>query len=84
VGDEVGDVGGPASVVGPVGLGRVAGRGRGVLSAPAVVAGRVGLQRDGSDSSEVANLIETDFSAAGAEQDVIVFDSETLTITDPG
>ncbi|HET8651810.1 MAG TPA: MMPL family transporter [Gaiellaceae bacterium] len=37
----------------------------------------------GSDSARVAELIETDFSAAGAEQDVIVFDSDTLTIRDP-
>ena len=37
----------------------------------------------GSDSNEVANLIESDFTAAGSEQDVIVFDSKTLTIHDP-
>jgi putative drug exporter of the RND superfamily len=36
----------------------------------------------GSDSDKVAVLIETDFSAAGAEQDVIVFDSDKLTIRD--
>jgi putative drug exporter of the RND superfamily len=36
----------------------------------------------GSDSDKVADLIETDFSAAGAEQDVIVFDSDKLTIRD--
>ncbi len=36
----------------------------------------------GSDSSRVAHLIETDFTAAGAEQDVIVFDSEALTVSD--
>ena len=36
----------------------------------------------GSESDEVAVLIETDFSAAGAEQDAIVFDSERLTIRD--
>jgi RND superfamily putative drug exporter len=36
----------------------------------------------GSDSDKVADLIETDFTAAGAEQDVIVFDSDTLTIKD--
>lgn len=36
----------------------------------------------GSDSDKVAHLIETDFSAAGAEQDVIVFDSDKLTIRD--
>ena len=37
----------------------------------------------GSDSSKVSELLSTDFSAAGAEQDVIVFDSGTLTIKDP-
>ena len=36
----------------------------------------------GSDSDKVADLIESDFTAAGAEQDVIVFDSDTLTIKD--
>ncbi|MEI6452186.1 MAG: MMPL family transporter, partial [Actinomycetes bacterium] len=36
----------------------------------------------GSDSEEVANLIGTDFTAAGAEQDVIVFDSAKLKTTD--
>jgi len=36
----------------------------------------------GSDSQKVSQLMETDFSAAGAEQDVIVFDSGTLTIKD--
>ena len=36
----------------------------------------------GSDSDKVTNLIETDFSSAGAEQDVIVFDSGSLTIRD--
>lgn len=38
----------------------------------------------GSDSQTVAQLIETDFVAAGAEQDVIVFDSETSKISDAG
>lgn len=38
----------------------------------------------GSDSQQVAQLIETDFAAAGAEQDVIVFNSDTLTIADAG
>ena len=38
----------------------------------------------GTDSDEVADLIESDFTAAGAEQDVIVFDSDTLTIDDAG
>ena len=37
----------------------------------------------GSESSEVAHLLGTDFTAAGAEQDVIVFDSRSLTISDP-
>lgn len=37
----------------------------------------------GSDSAKVAHLIQTDFTAAGAEQDVIVFDSATLTAGDP-
>ena len=36
----------------------------------------------GSDSARVSQLLETNFSAAGAEQDVIVFDSDTLTIKD--
>ncbi|HEX6919114.1 MAG TPA: MMPL family transporter [Actinomycetes bacterium] len=36
----------------------------------------------GSESARVASLIESDFTAAGAEQDVIVFDSDTLTIKD--
>ena len=36
----------------------------------------------GSDSEEVANLIGTDFTAAGAEQDVIVFDSTKLKTTE--
>src|SRR5512134_2215957 len=38
----------------------------------------------GSDSDKVADTIESDFTAAGAEQDVVVFKSETLTIEDPG
>ena len=37
----------------------------------------------GSDSQKVSRLMESDFSAAGAEQDVIVFDSATLTVQDP-
>ncbi|MET9390525.1 efflux RND transporter permease subunit [Streptomyces sp. NPDC006624] len=36
----------------------------------------------GSDSQRVTQLLEEDFPAAGAEQDVIVFDSDTLTIKD--
>ncbi len=36
----------------------------------------------GSDSAEVTHLMETQFPAAGAEQDVVVFDSKTLTIRD--
>jgi putative drug exporter of the RND superfamily len=36
----------------------------------------------GSDSDEVANTIEADFTAAGAEQDVVVFESDKLTIRD--
>jgi RND superfamily putative drug exporter len=36
----------------------------------------------GSDSAKVTELIGTDFAAAGAEQDVIVFDSDTLKVTD--
>jgi len=36
----------------------------------------------GSESSAVTQLMETEFPAAGAEQDVIVFDSPTLTIRD--
>lgn len=37
----------------------------------------------GSDSAQVARLTQEYFSAAGAEQDVIVFDSTTSTIHDP-
>ena len=37
----------------------------------------------GSDSQKVSHLMQTDFSAAGAEQDVIAFDSATLTVKDP-
>ncbi|MGN6244476.1 MAG: MMPL family transporter [Motilibacteraceae bacterium] len=37
----------------------------------------------GSDSARVAELIQRDFTAAGAEQDVVVFDSATLTVQDP-
>jgi len=36
----------------------------------------------GSESAEVTHLLETQFPAAGAEQDVVVFDSRTLTIRD--
>jgi putative drug exporter of the RND superfamily len=36
----------------------------------------------GSDSAEVSDLLEADFTAAGAEQDVIVFDSDSLKVTD--
>jgi RND superfamily putative drug exporter len=36
----------------------------------------------GSDSAEVTDLISSDFTEAGAEQDVIAFDSEKLTIED--
>jgi RND superfamily putative drug exporter len=36
----------------------------------------------GSDSAKVTDLIQADFSAAGVEQDVIVFNSETLKVTD--
>jgi RND superfamily putative drug exporter len=36
----------------------------------------------GSDSQQVTQLMETDFAAAGAEQDVIAFDSDTLTVAD--
>jgi putative drug exporter of the RND superfamily len=38
---------------------------------------------NGSDSAKVTDLIESDFTAAGAEQDVIVFDSDTLKVGDP-
>ncbi len=37
----------------------------------------------GSDSAEVAKIVGSEFTAAGAEQDVIVFDSDTLLVTDP-
>jgi putative drug exporter of the RND superfamily len=37
----------------------------------------------GSDSARVTELLKSDFSSAGAEQDVIVFSSDTLTVTDP-
>ncbi|HEU4676932.1 MAG TPA: MMPL family transporter, partial [Motilibacteraceae bacterium] len=37
----------------------------------------------GSDSARVAELVQRDFTAAGAEQDVVVFDSATLTVQDP-
>jgi hypothetical protein len=37
----------------------------------------------GSDSAEVADPVGTDFKAAKAEQEMIVFDSETPKITDP-
>jgi putative drug exporter of the RND superfamily len=37
----------------------------------------------GSDSAEVVKIIGSEFTAAGSEQDVIVFDSDTLLVTDP-
>jgi len=37
---------------------------------------------NGSDSAQVTHLIGTDFTAAGAEQDVIVFRSDSLKVTD--
>ncbi|MHB8893931.1 MAG: MMPL family transporter [Candidatus Geothermincolia bacterium] len=37
----------------------------------------------GSDSQKVVNIIGSDFTAAGAEQDIIVFNSDTLVVTDP-
>ena len=37
----------------------------------------------GSDSARVTQLIESDFAAAGAEQDVIVFNSDTTKTKDP-
>ncbi|HET8977486.1 MAG TPA: MMPL family transporter [Solirubrobacteraceae bacterium] len=37
----------------------------------------------GSDSAQVTKLIQSNFAAAGAEQDVIVFKSDTLTASDP-
>ena len=39
---------------------------------------------NGSDSKQVASLIQQNFTAAGAEQDVVVFDSKTLTYGSPG
>jgi RND superfamily putative drug exporter len=36
----------------------------------------------GSESAEVSNLLSSDFTAAGGEQDVVVFDSSSLTIRD--
>ncbi len=36
----------------------------------------------GSDSAKVAHTLATDFTAAGGEQDVVVFDSDTSTIKD--
>ena len=36
----------------------------------------------GSDSAEVTDVIQSDFTAAGAEQDIIVFDSDDLKVTD--
>ena len=36
----------------------------------------------GSDSAQVTDIIQSDFTAAGAEQDIIVFDSATLKVTD--
>lgn len=37
----------------------------------------------GSDSDRVTELIQQNFTAAGSEQDVIVFNSDTLVVTDP-
>ena len=37
----------------------------------------------GSDSDRVNELIQQNFTAAGSEQDVIVFNSDTLVVTDP-
>jgi putative drug exporter of the RND superfamily len=37
----------------------------------------------GSDSAKVTQIIGRDFTAAGAEQDIIVFNSDTLLVTDP-
>jgi RND superfamily putative drug exporter len=36
----------------------------------------------GSDSAKVTDIIQSDFTAAGAEQDIIVFDSDELKVTD--
>ena len=76
-------MGRPAPLVGAGRLARALGRGRRAyphltsnLSAP-------DYSVTGSDSAEVTDLIGTDFTAAGAEQDVIVFDSDTLKVTDP-
>src|SRR5512147_1986232 len=37
----------------------------------------------GSDAQKVTKLIESDFAAAGAEQDVIALNSDTLKFSDP-
>ena len=37
----------------------------------------------GSDSAQVVKIIGKDFTAAGAEQDIIVFNSDKLVVTDP-
>jgi RND superfamily putative drug exporter len=37
----------------------------------------------GSDSQKVVQIIGSDFTAAGAEQDIIVFNSDKLLVTDP-
>ena len=37
----------------------------------------------GSDSDRVAQLVEENFTSAGTEQDVVVFDSKSLTYRDP-
>jgi putative drug exporter of the RND superfamily len=37
----------------------------------------------GSDSAQVVKIIGSDFTAAGAEQDIIVFDSDAVPVTDP-
>jgi hypothetical protein len=50
------------------------------MRVPDVNARRIGPQRDGIGLGEGPRLLGSDFSGAGAEQDVIVFDSYTLTI----
>ncbi len=55
-----------------------------VLSYPRLLSSLVATDYSvtGSESQRVAQLLESDFSAAGAEQDVVVFDSAKLTIKD--
>ncbi len=55
-----------------------------VLAYPHLVASLVAPDYSvtGSDSAKVAQLIQSNFSAAGAEQDVIVFKSDTLKASD--